>query len=163
MGGARSGPADDIAGERPRRGYEWALLAIGWLVVGVGVLGAFGAIPHFAGTVPWIDLARWAVGLALVHDLVVGPAVAATAALLARVVPWPARGALAGGAIVSVVVVAVSWPRLRGYGLDPGEPSLLAGNAARDVLGVLAGVWLVTLGVVVVGALLRRRETGSGS
>lgn len=29
MGGARSGPADDIAGERPRRGYEWALLAIG--------------------------------------------------------------------------------------------------------------------------------------
>ena len=95
-----------------------------------GRAGALGRIDHFAGPVPWPALARWGIGLALVHDLVLAPIACLVGLAVGRLLPWPAKGPVAAGLFVSATVSAVAWPALRGYGRLPGDPSALPGNYA---------------------------------
>jgi hypothetical protein len=89
------------------------------------------------------ELARWIVGLAVVHDLVLVPVVLAVGAGLHRVVParaWPpVRTALLATAVLS----AVAWPFVRGYGRNPGVPSLLPRNYGAGLAAALATTWLL--------------------
>lgn len=101
------------------------------------------------------ELARWIVGLAIVHDLVLAPLVLAVSAALHRFVPARARPPVRAALLTSAVLAAVAWPFLRGYGRNPSVPSLLPRNYATGLLAALALTWLVATAWLL---LLRRRH-----
>ncbi|WCO66216.1 hypothetical protein PO878_17070 [Iamia majanohamensis] len=138
-------PAPERA--RPPR-LSWparVVAAAGWGVALVGALGAADRISHFAFPIPWTSLAMWMLYSTLAHDLVIAPLVTLAALGVGRLRPHALRAPVAVALIVSASLVAVSYPRLRGYGALPDNPSILPGNAARDLLVVLAVVWAVAL------------------
>lgn len=117
----------------------WIGLVLGLPVIAWGIRGA---LIEGARTRP-PELARWIVGGALVHDLVLLPVVLVTAALVRGFVSeraWPlVRWALA----TSGSVLLVAWPFLRGYGRRASNPSLLPRDYTSGVVVALALVWLV--------------------
>jgi hypothetical protein len=129
-------------------------LAAGAPVMAYGVWGAVGE----AGRVHPPELARWIVGAAVVHDLVVVPVVLAVAWSARRVVPEPAWRAVRSGLVVSGTLALVAWPFVRGYGRSAGNPSLFPRDYAAGLLAALAVVWAV-VAVAVVAAHRRRRPT----
>jgi hypothetical protein len=142
-----------VSGPEHRDGGRlfWTTTALGWIIIAGAVVGAFSdrrdARP--------LQLVRWVIGGALIHDLLWLPLVAlagvaltrATRGRLPRVVTW--------GLATSVVLVIVAWPFVRGYGRQRGNPSLLPRNYAAGLAAYLALIWLVVLGFLVVGALRR--------
>lgn len=154
----------DAAAQKPRHEplpkVFWPALVIGWSAIAVGVFGAFGKIHHFAGTVAWKDVARWTVGLAIVHDLLIAPAVCIIGLIVARLLPSRVRAPIQAGLVVSALVTITAWPVYRvGVPLG-GNPSILPGDYGRGLLVVLACVWLVSLALVV-RALLTKRHARS--
>ena len=120
---------------------RWIGLVLGAPVIAWGVRGI---LRESARTHPG-ELARWIVGSALVHDVVVLPVVLTVALVGRRVVSeraWPVvRWALATTAIVALV----SWPFVRGYGRRPSNPSLLPRDYGEGVAVAIAMVWVVAL------------------
>ncbi|MGH9290107.1 MAG: hypothetical protein ACRD0V_17735, partial [Acidimicrobiales bacterium] len=90
----------------------------------VTVYGLRGAIVDAADTHP-LELMRWVIGAALVHDLMVVPAVVATALLVRRFVPRRAWPPVRAGLAATGILALVGWPFVRGYGADPTNQSLL--------------------------------------
>ena len=153
---------DDEPAEPSLSASAKVVATAGWLVVVVGALGASGRITHFAGAIPWRSLALWMVGPAALHDLVIAPIITLIGIGLARLVPSLVRGPMAAGLIVSGALVAISWPRLGAYGALPDNSSILPGDAPADLLRVLAGVWVVVVGLVV-ARVIRARRTAAVS
>jgi hypothetical protein len=89
------------------------------------------------------ELARWIVGLAVIHDLVLVPLVLAIGAAVHRLVPHRALPPVRAALLTSAVLTAVAWPFVRGYGRNPAVPSLLPRNYAWGLLAALAVTWLV--------------------
>ena len=122
----------------------WIGLALGVPVMAVGFVGVVidATFTHPA------ELARWVVGAAVVHDLVVVPPTLLVATFLRRRLParlWPVlRWAL----VTSVVLTAFALPFARGYGRDDTIPSLLDRNYALGLLAYLVAVWIVAAVVV---------------
>ncbi len=132
-------------------------LVIG-LILGVPILvyGIRGVFVDAASTHP-DELARWVVGTALAHDLVVAPLVLALGFILRQFVRHGAiLRALQAGFLVSAVLTLVAWPFVRGYGRTQAVPSLLPRNYALG-LGAYLGVTWAVVGVVVLVVSLRRR------
>jgi hypothetical protein len=102
------------------------------------------------------ELARWIVGLAVVHDLVLVPIVLAIGLGLRRVVPPRARAPMRTALLTTAVLSAVAWPFVRGYGRSSSVPSLLPRNYGAGLLVALAVVWLATG----LWCLLRARDDG---
>jgi hypothetical protein len=89
------------------------------------------------------ELARWIVGLAVVHDLVLVPVVLALGAGLRRVVPTRAWAPMRSALLATAVLSAVAWPFVRGYGRSGSVPSLLPRNYGTGLAAALAVVWLL--------------------
>ena len=120
--------------------------AIG-LLVGVPMLavGVIGVLDNAPSTHP-AELARWVLGAALVHDLVVLPIVAVASTLVWRALPTRVRMPVGWALATTAVVAVVSSPFVRGYGLRPGNESLLPRDHGSATLAALAVVW-VTAGI----------------
>ena len=86
----------------------------------------------------WI---RWWVTAALVHDLIVAPAAIAVGWLVVRFAPRAVKAPLQAALLLSAVLVAVSWPALRGYGRVASNPTYLPRNYANGLALSLAVVW----------------------
>ena len=114
-------------------------LALGLPVAGYGLRGA---IVDAADTHP-PELARWVIGAALLHDLVVVPVAAAVALLLRRVTPRRAWPPVRAGLAATAILALVGWPFVRGYGDDPTNPSLLPRNYCAGLATAIGVVWLV--------------------
>ncbi|MDQ6695934.1 MAG: hypothetical protein M3Z46_00565 [Actinomycetota bacterium] len=140
----------------------WPALLGGWAVIAVGLFGAFGKIHHFAGTVAWKDVAKWTVGLAIVHDLFVAPAVCIVGLVLSRVVPSRVRGPVQAGLIVSALVTVTAWPVYRVGVPLANNPSILPGHYGRGLLTVLAVIWFVAIALVVRALVTSRRHPVPG-
>lgn len=129
-------------------------LAVGLPIVAYGLRGV---VVDAADTHP-AELARWVVGLAVVNDLVVVPAVIVVAWALRRLTPstwWPA---VRTGLLCSAVLTAVAWPIVRGYGADPRNPSLFPRDYTAGLAAALAAVWALVLVVGLASARRRRRR-----
>ncbi len=125
--------------------YRGSFVA-GWALIGFGVWTAFAR----AGAVRPLSLGTWFVGLTLLHDLVVAPAISAAAVVIAPRLAPRVRGAVLVAAIVSAVLVLISLPPLLG---DPqGNATILprnylAGLAVSIVATwIVAAVWIVAAG-----------------
>jgi hypothetical protein len=137
----------------------WIGVAIGWAVIGFGIHSAYVT----KGASRPVYTLKVLVLFALVHDLVVAPAVIGVGLALRRVL----RGGIivrvaVGAAIVSVIVTAFTWPEIRGYGRTPSLQSLQLGNYATGLLTVLGTVWGAAAVIVAVRLVLARRAAAAG-
>lgn len=132
----------------------WIGLALALPVVGYGLRGV---VQTFSSE-PLANWARWFVGGALVHDLVVAPAVGVVGWLVARRLPAIAVAPVQGALIASALVGLVAWPFARRYGATPGEPSFLAHDYTGAVLGTWAVLWTVAAVIVAIRAVSARRR-----
>ncbi|MDQ3896114.1 MAG: hypothetical protein M3326_02490 [Actinomycetota bacterium] len=123
----------------------WASAAVGWAVIGFGLRGIF---QHSLDTRP-ANLAKFVVGGALLHDLVLAPLVIVAGVAVARAVPRPARATVQAALVVTGVVALFSYPLVRAYGLATHNPTSLPHNYASNLLVVLGVVWAAAAGVVV--------------
>jgi hypothetical protein len=143
------------------RGGRTAVL--GGLVVGYGVMafGVIGLVQH-ASLDRALQVALWVGGVDVLHDLVLAPIVCLVGLAIARVAPPAWRWPLLGGAIGTAIVVAVSYPALRGFGRDtaPGNSTVLPLNYGTAVLTVLAIVWAIAIAAGLVAMIASRRPRG---
>jgi len=124
----------------------WASAAAGWAVIAWGLRGIF---VHSFDTRP-SNLARFVVGGALLHDLLVAPLVVLAGVLFARTVPRRARAVVQGTLAITAIVALFSYPTVRAYGLATHNPTSLPHNYTANLLVVLGVVWAVAAGAVVV-------------
>lgn len=139
---------------RNRGPLFWVTAVAGW---GIILWGVRGALRHNVHTRP-TELARFLVGGALVHDLVVAPIVLLIGIGVARSVPPAWRSAVQAASVISACVVLFAYPLVRGYGRALNNPTSLPHNYAWNLALVLAVVWLVTLAV---SASIHRLRSGS--
>lgn len=135
----------------------WLTAALGWAVIAVGLRGIF---QHAIDTRPR-DLARFVVGGALIHDLIVAPLVLLAAAALTRIARPRARSAITAAVIVSAVVALFSYPLVRAYGLAANNPTSLPHNYAGNLTIVLGIVW-AGAALALVSRYRVHRDSGGG-
>jgi len=131
-GGHRAGP------------LFWISAAAGW---GVIAFGLWGIMSNSLDTRP-ANLARFVVGGALLHDLIVAPVVILFGVLLTRAVPGRARAIVQAALAVSGILALFSYPLVRAYGLAANNPTSLPRNYALNLVIVLGVVWAVAAGLV---------------
>jgi hypothetical protein len=154
-----------VSGPEHRDGGRlfWTTTVLGWIIIAGAVVGAFS---DRRDAQPF-QLVRWVIGGALIHDLLWLPLVALGGVALTRATRSRLPPVVAWALATSVVLILVAWPFVRGYGLQPGNPSLLPRNYAAGLAVYLVVIWLVVLGFMAVGALRRAaarrslRPTGS--
>ena len=132
----------------------WCSAAAGWAVIGFGLRGIF---EHSLDTRP-ANLARFVIGGALLHDVIVAPLVILAGVAVARAVPGRARAVVQAALVVTGMLALFSYPLVRAYGLAANNPTSLPHNYTANLLVVLGVVWAVAAVLV----LLRLRSRSGG-
>lgn len=131
------------------------------LVVG-GAVSLYGTVRIAESFVDTPTFVRWLIGLALVHDLVVAPAVAVVGWVAHRLLPaWAARIVVPALAVAAVVTL-FAWPLVRGYGARP-SPSHLPRDYVDGLTVILVLVAVAAAGALVTAAVRRRRGSRARS
>ncbi len=124
----------------PRGKLFWAGVIVGWAVISFGVWGVF----RDARQTSPANLGLWLAGSALVHDLLIAPAVFAFARILGRYVPPRPRPFLQAALIITALVAAFAFPFVGGFSrVADGNPSALPGNYAIGFFVVVGAAWAV--------------------
>jgi hypothetical protein len=133
----------------------WLTAAIGWAIIAYGLRGMF---HHHIDTRP-ANLARFAVGGALIHDLIFAPMVLGAGVLVARVVKGRYRAIIQAALFVSGCLALFSYPLVRGFGHATHNPSSEPHNYTANLAIVLGIVW----GVATISAvwMMRRHHAGA--
>jgi len=136
----------------------WISAAIGWAVIlGVGLRGV---LAHGIDTRP-ANLARFVVGGALLHDLLIAPVVVVLGVLVVRAVPGRVRAPVQAALAVSAIVALFSYPLVRAYGLATHNPTSEPHNYALNLAIILAFVWIIAIAVILRRARdARQRQNG---
>lgn len=142
-------PATHKAGPR-----FWLSAAAGWALVGVGLRGV---LQHTVDTRP-VDLARFVVGGALVHDLIVAPLVLFLGLVVTRAVRPRARPIVQAALVITAALALFAYPLVRMYGRATHNPTSLPHDYAQNLLLVLGLVWAATA----VAVLVRLKRVGAG-
>jgi len=133
----------------PRRGWLfWASAAAGWGMILWGVRGAF---HHRLDTRP-AQLARFLLGGALAHDLVLAPLVVLAGVALARTVRGRWRAPVQVALFVSATLALFTYPALRGYGRALHNPTSLPHDYAANLAIVIGAVVLAVAAGAIVSA-----------
>lgn len=130
----------------------WITAVMGWALIAVGIRGV---LSHRIDARPG-QLARFVVGGALIHDLLVAPVVILLGVALARVVRGRARAVVQGALVVSAMLALFSYPLVRAYGKAARNPTSLPHNYAANLAVILGLVWAVAAVLVIV----RMRKAG---
>jgi hypothetical protein len=129
----------------------WASALSGWALI---LWGVRGALHHRIDTRPG-QLARFLLGGALAHDLVLAPLVLLAGTALARVVRGRWRAPLQAALFVSGTLLLFTYPSLRGYGHGLHNPTSLPHDYAANLALVVVAVVVVTAALAVVNASRR--------
>ena len=148
-----TGPVADRPDHRRAGLTFWVAAAVGWAVIAVGLRGA---LAKHIDTRP-AELARFAVGGALLHDLLVAPLFLLLGVAVAKLAKGRARPVVQSALAISALVLLFSYPLVRGFAHANHNPTSLPKNYGLDVSVILAAIWLVAVVVIVVNA--RRRTT----
>ncbi len=121
-------------------------------------VGANGLVKHPDATPPSSYL-RFFIGGGILHDVVVAPATILVGVLILRRVPRVVHPPLRAALFASAIVIALSWPAVRGYGRDraPDNRTVQPLNYATALVTVLAVIWLAALIWFVVSVAVERR------
>jgi hypothetical protein len=123
----------------------WLTAAAGWLIIAYGLRDMI----HHRLTRPG-NLAKFAVGGALIHDLVFAPLVLLAGAFVSRATPPRVRGIVQAALIVSGSLVLFAYPLVRGYGHALHNPSSLPHNYTANLAVVIAAVWMIAAVAIMV-------------
>ena len=152
-------PAGGTAAPTPGRHRPgarfWLSAAVGWTLIAVGLRGI---LSHRIDTRP-ASLARFVIGGALVHDVLVAPVVILAGVAVARAVPRRVRPMVQGALVVTAVVALFSYPLVRGYARLTRNPTSLPHNYATNLAVVVGTVWGVA-GLAAVVNVVRRARAG---
>ena len=136
----------------PRRGVLfWASTAAGWSLI---LWGVRGALHHRIDTRPG-QLARFLVGGALAHDLVLAPLVLLAGTALARTVKGRWRAPVQTALFISGTLLLFTYPALRGYARVLHNPTSLPYDYATNLALVVGAVLAGTAAVAIVSASRR--------
>ncbi|MEX1007360.1 MAG: hypothetical protein WD271_05900 [Acidimicrobiia bacterium] len=124
--------------ESARGAGFWIALVVGWAVIAFGALQLIGQKTGLSGAT---QVATWVVAGHAVHDLLIAPLVCLIGIGIASLLAEPWRTPIRSGVIASVLVVAVAYPALRGYGRKPNNPTVHPHPYTTGVLTVLGVVW----------------------
>jgi hypothetical protein len=125
----------------PRRGpLFWGSAAAGWALI---LWGVRGALRHRVDTRPG-QLARFLIGGALAHDLVLAPLVLLAGVALARVVRGRPRAPVQAALFISGTLVLFSYPEVRGYAHRLNNPTSLPHDYAANLVLVVVAVVVAT-------------------
>ena len=102
-----------------------------------------------------IGFARWFVGVAIVHDAFVAPAVFGVAWLAGRLLPRRAVVPVRLGLASTALVTLYAWPLVRGYGRAASNPTALPLDYRRNLVISLVAIWIAV--AVWTGAAVPRR------
>lgn len=128
----------------------WITTAVGWAIIAYGLRGL---LHHHLDTRP-TNLAKFVIGGALIHDLIVAPLALVAGVVVSRAVPGRVRGIVQGALIVSATLVLFSYPLVRGYAHVLHNPTSLPHNYTANLAIVLGGVW----GIALVAGVFRLRH-----
>jgi hypothetical protein len=132
---------------------------VGWAIVAIGVVGLISE----GRAVPFGPFARWLVGLAVFHDLVLAPLVALVGLVVVRAVPRRARPTVTSFLVVAAIVALFSVPFVARWGVSRSTPSIQPRDYATGLVQVtlvVAAVYLVSaVGAVVVRSGRRRQRS----
>jgi hypothetical protein len=145
-----SDPARPLA-SAARPWWRWLFLVPGFAAVGWGALGLLRD-----DRVPLPAWLTWFVGSALLNDLVIAPLVIVVGAVLARLLPRPARPPVVVGLVVSGVLTLVALPFILDL-TNSLEPGFLPQDYGRNLLLLIAGVMAVAVVWAVVASIRARR------
>jgi hypothetical protein len=145
-----SDPARPLA-SAARPWWRWLFLVPGFAAVGWGALGLLRD-----DRVPLPAWLTWFVGSALLNDLVIAPLVIVVGAVLARLLPRPARPPVVVGLVVSGVLTLVALPFILDLTTSL-EPGFLPQDYGRNLLLLIAGVMAVAVVWAVVASIRARR------
>lgn len=145
------------ATDEPPRSYGatfWVGLVVGWSVIAFAFVGIANSV--------WLrdrpaKVATWVIGGLVVHDALLAPVVTVVALLLGRLLPRWLRGPISAALVLSGLVLVFSYPLLRAFGRRAANPSILPLDYGRNVVVVLAIVWVAALAVVGVRLVRRSR------
>ena len=139
---------------------------IGLAIAGAGfLLWGFYQIPGNITAKELMLLAIWLVGVVVVHDGLISPAVLGVGWLLRRFVPDRARRYVQFGLIAAALVTVIAIPLILQQGSQPVSKALLLqpyGLHLAWLLGLIGGASLVAYTVAVVRDRSRRKLSGSG-
>lgn len=133
----------------PLSPWRYLLYAVGAAMIGYGLWGEL----YGADTKP-ARVAVLVVAAALVHDLVLAPAVIVLAVLVRRLLPRWVHPRLQGATFVAFCLFLIAIPGLGRYGAREDNPSVLPRDYTEGLLLALA---VVALGAVVSLVVRRRR------
>ena len=114
----------------------WLGAAVGWAII---LYGLRGVLHHSLHTRP-SQLARFWIGGALAHDLVLAPAVLGIGMILTRTVPGRRRAMVQQALIICGPMALFAYPMIRGYGHALHNPTSLPHNYTANLLLVTGAV-----------------------
>ncbi|GAC1544969.1 MAG: hypothetical protein NVS3B12_33780 [Acidimicrobiales bacterium] len=123
----------------------WLSAAAGWLVIAYGIRGL---LAHHIDTRP-ANYARFAVGGALLHDLVFAPVIVLVGVAVSRVVRGRSRAPIQAGLLSSGLVALYSYPLIRGFGHANHNPTSLPHNYTANAAIVIGVIWAIAIAAAV--------------
>ncbi|MFL6075574.1 MAG: hypothetical protein ACJ73S_19480 [Mycobacteriales bacterium] len=135
------------------------LVLLGMAAIGYG---GWRLVNLLASTTSRRSWATFFLGSLVGHDFLLAPLVVLVGVLLARVLPPLVKAPVQAGLILTAVLVLVEWPFVRRYGIRPDTPSALPRNYAHGLLLVLALVWAVIAGWVIMRLIRDRARDPRG-
>ena len=135
----------------------WATAVVGWGLILFGIRG----LAMNRNATPALGFARWFIGLAVVHDALLVPAVLLIAWTIGRIVPRRAVVPVRLGLATTGLLVLYAWPLVRGYGRRESNPSALPLDYGRNLVVSLLVIWLgVGIWITATSLHLHRRDRG---
>jgi hypothetical protein len=131
----------------------WPGVVVGWSLIAVGLVGIAGE----GRDVPVGAFGRWIVGPALVHDLVVAPAVILIGVVVARLLRPPWRSIAAAALIVAGPVVLFAWPYVAGWGRSGANASVQPRDYGFGLAVLLAAVGATAVLLALIEVVRRAR------
>jgi hypothetical protein len=139
--------------EVPSGPLFWTAVAVGWAVIGFGIVGALTEANRSHPR----SLGIWLVGCLVAHDFILAPMVFAVGKTLRRVTSGLDRGLLQACLFLFGVIFLTSIPVLGRFGQRPDNPTLMPRDYGLGLIVTLVAVWLATTSVFLVIGWRRRR------
>jgi hypothetical protein len=127
----------EVGPPHERKAAFWLTAVAGWAVIGYGLRGLF---DHHIDTRP-TNLAKFAIGGALIHDLALAPLVLLVGVFVTRAVGGRWRAIVQTTLIISGCLALFSYPLVRGFGHANHNPTSEPYNYAANLCVVLGAVW----------------------
>jgi hypothetical protein len=131
----------------------WISAVVGWAFIGWGLRGVF----HYHIDTRPGELARFFIGGALIHDLILAPVVLLVGYVVVRVAPAGWRAYVQAALIISGLLILFTYPEVRDYARVLHNPTSLPHNYTANLAIVIGVVWGVT-GLVAVIHRVRSRS-----